>query len=203
LSGEIIKVDVGMARSLWVALAGLTMAALAGCAVPPPSTAPSPPASEAPAPAAEAAPAPPAAPRVSSDQDFLNQAAGLNAREIGMGRLARGKGAAKEIRLFAAHLALEHIELNKRLEVLAKHLQLDIVPPPDRPPPALLMTIGPNFDRHYLDLVIKGHQDMIALYEAEETSGQDPRAKAFAREALPALRQHLKEGQSIVSKTGV
>jgi putative membrane protein len=189
-----------MARSLWTTLAALTIAALAGCAVPQPPTAPTPPASPAP----EASPpAPPGPPGASSDQDFINQAAGLNAREIGMGRLAHGKGAAKPLRLFAEHMALEHIELQKRLAALAKHLTLDVVPPPDRPPPELLTTIGPDFDRHYMDLVIKGHQDLIALYESEADGGQDIRAKHFAREALPMLRLHLKEAGELSRRIGI
>lgn len=189
-----------MARSLWMTLAALTTAALAGCAVPPP-TAPAPP----PAPPAPEAPppTPPGPPSASSDQDFINQAAGLNAREIGMGRLAHGKGAAKPLRLLAERLSLEHIELQRRLAALAKHLRLDVVPPPDRPPPALLTTIGPDFDRHYLDLVIKGHQDLIALYASEAINGQDIRAKHFAREALPMLRLHLKEAETLGQRIGI
>lgn len=200
-AGEII--EVGMARSLWMALAGLTMAALAGCAVPPP-TAPAPPTPPAPPPAPVTPPAPPPGPpTASSDQDFINQASAMNNSEVGMGRLAHGKGAAKRIRLFAAHLALEHIELNKRLVLLAKHLKLDLAPPGDRPPPVLLMTIGPDFDRHYLDLVIKGQQDLIALYESEAKGGQNIRAKYFAREVLPMLHLHLREAETIAHKTGV
>lgn len=188
-----------MTRSLWMALAMLTMTALAGCAVPPPP-APAPP----PPPAAETPPpTPPAPPSIGSDQDFINQAAGMNAREIGMGRLAHGKGAAKPLRLFAQHLALEHIQLNKRLMVLAKHLKLDIVPPPDQPPPELLTTIGPDFDRHYIELVIKGQQELIALYDAEATGGQDVRAKHFAHEVLPALRVRLKEAEALGHRIGL
>jgi putative membrane protein len=184
---------MGMARSLWMALALLTMTALAGCVPPPPPTAPAPP----PAPAApEAPPAPPAPPTASSDQDFINQAAGMNAREIGMGRLAHGKAAASRLRLFAQHLALEYIELDKRLAALAKHLQLDVAPPPDMPPPVLLTTIGPDFDWHYLELVIKGHESLISLYESEADNGQDIRARHFAREMLPVLRARLAEAEA-------
>ena len=188
-----------MARSLWMALALWTIAALAGCAVPQPQPAPppAPPAPEAPP------PAPPGPPTASSDQDFINQAAGMNASEIGMGRLAHGKGAAKPVRLFAQHMALEHIELNKRLAILARHLKLDVAPPPDRPPPELLTTIGPDFDRHYLELVIKGHQDLISLYQSEANNGRDIRAKHFAREVLPILRFRLKEAETIAHKIGV
>jgi putative membrane protein len=194
-------VEVGMARSLWMALALVTMAALASCAVPPPPTAPTlPPA--VPAPEAPA-PAPPAPPSVTSDQDFINQAAAMNAREIGMGRLAHGKGAAKPLRLFAQSIAFQHIELQKRLAILARHLKLDVAPPADRPPPELLTTIGPDFDRHYMALVIKGNQELIALYESEASGGQDIRAKHFAREALPMLRLHLKEAEVLARKIGV
>jgi predicted outer membrane protein len=189
-----------MVRSLWMALALLTITALAGCVPPPSPTAPAPP----PAPAApEAAPAPPGPPTASSDQDFINQAAGMNAREIGMGRLAHGKGAAKPLRLFAQHLALKYIELDKRLAALAKHLKLDITPPPDQPPPVLLTTIGPDFDRHYVEMAIKGQQGLISLYESEADNGQDIRARHFAREVLPALRIRLKEAAALGSKIGV
>lgn len=190
-----------MSRSLRMVLVALTMAAVAGCAVPtPPPTAPAPP----PAPPAPEAPppAPPAAPTASSDQDFVNEAAGMNASEIGMGRLARGKGAAKPLRFFAQRMTLEHIQLNKRLAILAKHLKLDIAPPPDQPPPELLTTIGPDFDRHYMALVIKGHQDLIALHESEASGGRDIRAKYFAREVLPMLRFHLKEAEVLGRKLG-
>lgn len=189
-----------MARSLWMALAALTMAALAGCAVPPPPAPPAPPAA---APAPEATPpAPPAPPSASSDQDFINQAAGMNAREIGMGRLAHGKGAAKPLRLFAQRMAFEHIELQKRLALLAKHLKLAVAAT-DRPPAALLTTIGPDFDRHYMALVVNGQEDLIALYESEANGGQDLRARHFAREVLPMLRLHLKEAEALGHRLGV
>ncbi|HML10393.1 MAG TPA: DUF4142 domain-containing protein, partial [Stellaceae bacterium] len=122
---------------------------------------------------------------------------------IGMGRLAHGKGAAKRLRLFAQRMTFEHTELNRRLAVVAKHVQLDIAPPPDNPPPELLTTIGPDFDHHYLDLVDKGHQDLIALYESEVESGQDIRVKHFAREVLPMLRVHRKEAEALAGKIGL
>ena len=191
-----------MARSLWMMLAALAMAALAGCAVPQPPTAPAPP----PAPPAPQAPppAPPGPPSASSDQDFINQAAGFNAREIGMGRLAHGKGAAKPLRLFAEHhVARAHRIRQKRLAIARQAFEPRCRPPPDRPPPALLTTIGPDFDRHYMDLVIKGHQDLIALCESEANGGQDIRAKHFAREVLPMLRLHLKEAETLGQKIGI
>ena len=197
-----------MARSTWIALSLAALTALAACSPvprqPPMAPAPPPPpaVAEAPTPP-EAPPAPPGPPSAGSDQEFINLATGMNASEIGMGRLAEGKGASREIRIFAKHMVIEHIQMNRRLALLAKRLQLTVTPPPDEPPPDLLTSIGPQFDRHYVDLVTAGHQNMIALFEGEAANGQDPHAKALARELLPALRYQLHAVDDLGHKAGV
>jgi putative membrane protein len=189
-----------MAKSIWIALPLLTIAVLAGCSPPP---APPPAAPPAPPPAPEAPPAPPGPPAAASDQDFINQAAGLNAAEIGMGRLARGKGASKAVRSFAESLVAGHTHVNQELAALAKRLQLSVSPPPDQPPPELLTATGPDFDKAYISIVIKAHQDAIALYESEANNGQDPRAKHFARSMLTELHHHLHEAETIGHRLGM
>lgn len=191
-------------RRVWrVAVPLLALGALAGCAIPPappPPTAPPPPPLAAPE---SLPPAPPSAPRANSDQDFINQAAGINATEIGMGRLAHGKAAAPAVRALAARMITDYTAANRRLDLLAKRLQLVVAPPPDRPPPELLLASGPAFDKAYLTLLIDTHQNLIALFESEANDGQDTRAKHFAREMLPLLRHHLREAEAIGHKAGV
>jgi putative membrane protein len=190
-----------MRKAVWVVAPLLALAALAGCAVPPA------PPTEAPPPAAAPPEAPPPAPAgpptAASDQEFINIATGLNAAEIGMGRLATGKATSKEVRTFAAEMITDHTHDNRELAELAKRMNLDIKPPPDEPPPVLLTASGPDFDRHYLDLVNKSYQDQIALFESEANNGQDPRAKRLARNLLPALRHHARVAEEMAHKAGV
>jgi putative membrane protein len=120
-----------------------------------------------------------------------------------MGRLAHGKAASPAVRALAARMVADHTEGNHRLAALAKRLQVDIAPPPDQPPPELLTTSGPDFDKHYLGLVIAAHQNMIALFESEANGGQDTRAKRLARGMLPLLRHHLHEAETIGHRLGV
>ena len=186
-----------MARSLWMGLSLLTAAALAGCATPPAEPQPEPPPAEAP---------PSASPRpstIGSDQSFINQAIGMGEAESGMGRLADGKAASKPLRAFAARMTTEHTRANQQLAMLAKRLNLQVAPPPDQPPPELLTTTGPEFDRQYLDLVIKSHQNMIALFESEANNGQDVRVKHYAGSMLPVLRHHLHEAETMAHQAGV
>jgi putative membrane protein len=78
-----------------------------------------------------------------------------------------------------------------------------VSPPPDQPPPELLTSSGPDFDKAYISLAIKAHQDMIALFESEANSGQDPRAKRVARSMLAELHHHLHEAEAIGKKLGM
>jgi putative membrane protein len=191
-----------MAKSLWAALPLLAVIALAGCATPPP---PAPPAAPPPAPPSpEAAPpAPPGPPTASSDQDFINQALGLGAAEIGMGRLAEGKASSRPIRALAAHMIADHTHANERLAALAKHLKLDAQPTPDQPPPELLTSSGPEFDKAYVGLIIAAHKNLIALFESEANNGQDSRIKHDARTMLPILRHHLHDAETIGHTIGL
>jgi putative membrane protein len=184
-------------RSLWTALPLLAVIALSGCATPPP-----PPLAPPPAPPPEAAPPPPGPPSVSSDQDFINQAMGMGAAEIGMGRLAQGKAASKAVKAFAARMVADHSQGNQRLAALAKRLKIDVTPTPDQPPPDLLASSGPAFDKVYIDMAIKAHQNTIALFESEANSGQDPRVKRFARGMLAELHHHLHEAEALAKKLG-
>jgi putative membrane protein len=187
-----------MPRSVWTALPLLVLIALAGCATPPPPPAAPPPA----APPPEAPPLPPGPPGASSDQDFINQAMGMNAAEIGAGRLAHGKAASKAVKAYAARMITDHTQADKHLAALAKRLNIQPSPPPDQPPPDLLTASGPDFDKQYIALMVKSHQDAIALFESEANGGQDPRLKHYARSMLPTLHHHLHEAEAIGQKLG-
>jgi putative membrane protein len=188
-----------MPRTAWIAASLVALVALAGC-VPAPEPNPAPPAAP---PAAEPPPPPPGPPTASSDQEFVNLALTLGAGEAGMGRLAHGKAASPDVRNFAEHMTKEYVEDSKRLEALAKRIKIEPAPPTDQPPPELITSTGPDFDKQYLGLVIKTHQDMISLYESEANGGQDPRLKHYARTTLPALQHHLRLAQELANRLGL
>jgi putative membrane protein len=187
-----------MPRSPWIALPLLALVVLAGCAAPPAK----PPAPQPQPEALPASPSPPPAPTASSDQQFVDMALAAGASEIGLGRLAKGKAASRELRVFAERMVADHTHANARLTALAKHLKMTPAPAPDQPPPELLTATGPDFDKLYIPLQVKAHEEAIALFESEANGGQDPRMKRFARETLPTLQHHLREAQAIAQKLG-
>jgi putative membrane protein len=123
--------------------------------------------------------------------------------EIGTGRLAQGKAASREVRALAAKMVADHTAADAKLAALAKRLKIEPTPAPDQPPPELIAASGPDFDKQYVAMLVRGHQDAIALFESEEKGGQDTRAKRLARSMLPELRHHLHLAEILAKKLGV
>jgi putative membrane protein len=60
-----------------------------------------------------------------------------------------------------------------------------------------MQATGAAFDEGYIAEQIKAHQDAIALFEQQANSGTDADLKAFAAAQLPALRDHLREAETL------
>lgn len=130
-------------------------------------------------------------------------AMGMNASEVGMSRLARGKAAGKSVKALAGRMVTDHTRANQQLAGLAKRLKIEAAPAHDEPPPELAAASGPDFDKQYVAMLIKARQDAIALYESEANGGQDAHAKRLASSTLPTLRHHLHEAEALGKKLGM
>jgi putative membrane protein len=50
---------------------------------------------------------------------------------------------------------------------------------------------GAEFDRKYMEHMVKDHEKDVAAFERESTAGSDADVKAWAAKTLPTLREHL------------
>ena len=64
-------------------------------------------------------------------------------------------------------------------------------------PAPLAAKSGTDFDQEFVKMIIQDHQNDIAAFEKEASSGSDPDLKNWASKALPTLRAHLTEAQAI------
>ena len=195
-----------MPRPSWLALSGVALLALAACSdskssmtttAPPPSMAQAPPPAAAP---------PPETPPQSSDQQFIDQAAAGGMAEVELGRLARQKAAARNVRAFGARMVADHTKANNRLMALAKRANMTPSPSPDPQQQSmqdqLTSASGADFDKQYIDGQVAMHQQTIQLFEGEAQSGQDARLRRFAHDTLPTLRAHLRQAEAISKRLG-
>jgi putative membrane protein len=62
---------------------------------------------------------------------------------------------------------------------------------------------GADFDKAYIEDMIKDHQADIEAFQKEINSGQDAEAKAVAEKALPIIREHLRLAQQVAKEIGM
>lgn len=62
---------------------------------------------------------------------------------------------------------------------------------------------GSTFDKSYIKGQVRAHEQTVGLFRKEITSGQDPDAKAFAKDTLPTVRSHLKAIKAIAAQAGI
>jgi putative membrane protein len=48
-----------------------------------------------------------------------------------------------------------------------------------------------NFDKDYINMMVKDHEKDLAAFQAEAKDGSDPDVKAFASKTSSVIRKHL------------
>ena len=129
------------------------------------------------------------------DIQFVIGAASGGTTEVVLGNLAKQKAVDKRIKNFGEMMVKDHSKLNVKLQALAKakNIQLPITPliADQNTIDALKRKTGKDFDKAYVNDMIRDHQTDIKQFEIAAKNCQDPDIKAFARKTLTTLRNHL------------
>ena len=59
---------------------------------------------------------------------------------------------------------------------------------------------GLDFDREYMNQVIKDQQDNLTLFEQMANEVTNPDLKCYAQQTIPVLRRHLQMARDIYGK---
>jgi|SRR5579862_2739578 len=176
-----------------------------------PSTAPTAPSSKAPGggpsgPGAAGA-STPSTMLAATDKTFIRDAALGNLEAEELGRLAAERASSPEVKSFGQKMADDHKQANDTLKQIATSLQYE---PPSRPSShvksekaQLEKLSGADFDREFLNLVVKEHEKNVAVFERESRREAAPSGlKSFAGSTLKGLQDHIKMAQDLSSKVG-
>jgi putative membrane protein len=139
----------------------------------------------------------------SGDRSFVQAASSAGLAEIATAQLAQQRSASPQVRKFAERMIADHTQANSDLQQIVEQEDITLPTQPvgkDASAGARLRGLnGAAFDQAYLQAVVSDHQQAIALFSREASSGQDPALKAFAQQTLPTLQQHLQLAQSLNS----
>lgn len=136
-----------------------------------------------------------------TDADFSVEAANGGMIEIQLAALAKTKAVNNRVRNFAAMMLEDHNKINAELQRIAtaKNITLpqalsdDAKKHIDR----LNKKEKGEFDRAYMNMMVKDHKNDVAEFERMVKDSKDPALKDFVKETLPILKKHLDSARAI------
>jgi putative membrane protein len=135
------------------------------------------------------------------DADFFKKAAEGNLLEVQLGELAKTHGASEDVKKFGQRMIDDHGKLNQELEKATSDKGLSVPQALDKKGRDVVEKLGKKtgkeFDRDYMSRMVDEHQEDIKAFEKEAKEGKDQALKQFASDALPTLREHLKDAKEI------
>lgn len=137
----------------------------------------------------------------STDRQFMMKAAMMDLAEIQTGRLAVSQGASESVRQFGQRMIDDHTRTSQQLMQMGSSAGLTPPQTLDAKHQAaaakLARLTGAEFDRAYMKLMVKDHQEAVSLYRRQSTRGSMPELRSFASATLPALQEHLTMARSM------
>jgi putative membrane protein len=138
---------------------------------------PSPSASKSPVPAALSA----------KDKAFMKEAAIGGMMEVDMGKTAQQKGKSADVKKIGGTMVTDHTKANNELMAIAKKKGVDL----SKEKAKTMKLNDANFDKEYIDAMVKDHQEDLAAFQAEAKNGSDADVKAFASKTSAVIKKHL------------
>src|SRR5262245_41917780 len=138
-----------------------------------------------------------------SDQAFLKEAAGGSLMEVELGKLATEKASSADVKQFGQRMVDDHGKANQQLSTLAQQKNVQI--PTELTGKAkgdydrLSKLSGEQFDRAYMQMMVRDHRKDVGDFRKQSTSAKDPDVKSFASQTLPTLEDHLKMAEQTQS----
>jgi putative membrane protein len=126
--------------------------------------------------------------------------------EVNSGKLATEKGKSTDVKSFGARMVADHSKANAELKSIVAAKKWNIPPPSPTvvtPDAMLTSSTGSDFDRSYVNMMVKDHKKTVMLFEHAAATSPDPQLKAFAAKTLPVLREHYITIQQIANKLNV
>ncbi|MDB4967000.1 MAG: outer membrane protein [Myxococcales bacterium] len=128
------------------------------------------------------------------DKKFVEKAASGGMAEVKLGKLAMEKGTTPEVKAFGKRMVDDHSKANDELKALAtrKNLMLptDLGPEHKMTYEKLTKLNGKDFDKAYIEAMVKDHDEDVQDFKKQSQAGMDPDLKAWAAKTLPVLEQH-------------
>jgi putative membrane protein len=136
-----------------------------------------------------------------ADSDFVMKAGQAGIAEVAAGRMAEKQGQSAATKAFGKRMVADHTKaadaLKRAAEKSGATMPTTMSDAQKQAGEKLAGLKGDAFDKAYAEQMVKDHEEAVALFDKESTSGSDSDLKAFAGMTLPTLQDHLKMAKAL------
>ncbi len=139
--------------------------------------------------------------KLGGDPDFAQKASASSMAEVNFSELAVRFTRNPAVKQFAQLMIRDHMRAGQELTQLANARAIRLAPAMDEKHQKLydkLKTLsGAEFDRAYMDAMVKDHEEAVKLFEAESKDGKDQAMKRWAGKLEPTFKKHLEKARQV------
>jgi putative membrane protein len=140
------------------------------------------------------------------DNNYFKTISLSNMTEIDSSKLALTQSQNADVKQFAQHMIDDHTNAANQVAALAAQKGVVLPTQLDSMHQSLIDDLtsksGSDFDKAYIDLQVKAHNQTIAADQSEANNGLDPQVKQLANSLLDTLKMHLSMAEKLQSGTG-
>ena len=143
-------------------------------------------------------------PKPDCDRYFVRKAEDGHMLEAALGERAAEWAASADVKNFGQMMAKYNTLAGNRLLEIAKNNSLEAPTDMDREDQEALLHLvemkGRDFDREYMNQVVRDQKQNVKLFERMADEADNPDLRNYARQTIPALREHLRTAREIYSR---
>jgi len=141
---------------------------------------------------------------VKATEQFIREAAMGDMVEVQMGQIGQQKASSPEVKEFAHRMQQDHSAHLEKVRTLAAAHNVTLPNELDakhrKDIEKFSRMEGRDFDRQYMNHMVKDHQEDIQKYEKAQQQPVSSDAKALISETLPVLKEHHAMAQNIAKE---
>ncbi|HEX3881502.1 MAG TPA: DUF4142 domain-containing protein [Stellaceae bacterium] len=141
-----------------------------------------------------------------ADQQFINEAAVGGQFEIAAGKIA-ARSTNPQVQAFGQRMVRDHSAADAQLQQLVEtqggKLPGALDPQHQQLRDHLASLKGDEFDREYIALMVKDHDDDTKAFADEQRNTTDPKLKQFVEQTLTVVKEHDQMARQIAGTMGL
>lgn len=139
------------------------------------------------------------------ERNFVQEQIKDGLAEVKLGELAEKQASSPDVKQFASTMVQDHTRAGNQLKEIAQRENVELEAE-DRTEAGrdeyerLAKLSGVEFDRKYIDRMVKDHQDAVDALQDQAENADHASVKQWASATLPRIKHHLEEAQQLQQK---